>query len=219
MYSCPAQFSISRAAASGSSMFGADRPAPALVPVVVAVEPVVGLPVVERRCTSPSCASGNAGRIGGRLEDRDVGARLHDQLLERQIRIAARELAVGRERVDAHRVGVRIVGRVVVDLVADPARARSTCCATARECTRPARRVGGSGGRRSRRTARRCARRRAPALADCHRHGGLLAHLLITSTVRPRTAPTVDAVQLGGVAPAQLVALLGAVRCSAPSTR
>ena len=53
--------------------------------------------------------------IGGRLQDREVGAGLHDQLLERQIRIAARELAVGGERVDTHRVGVCVVGSVVVD--------------------------------------------------------------------------------------------------------
>ena len=63
-----------------------------------------------------------AGRVGGGLQDRDVGAGLHDQLLERQVRIAAGELAVGGEGVGAHRVRVGVVGGVVVDLLADLAR-------------------------------------------------------------------------------------------------
>ena len=98
-------------------MASADRTAPPLVPVVVAVQPMVGLPVVQR-VRHRVLRFGQAGRVGGRFQDRDVGAGLHDQLAERHVRVAAGELAVGREGVDAHRVAVRVVGGVVVDQVA-----------------------------------------------------------------------------------------------------
>ena len=65
------------------------------------------------------CASGSARGVGAGLQDRDVGAGLHDQLPERHVRVAAGELAVRREGVHPHRVGVRVVGSVVVDLLAD----------------------------------------------------------------------------------------------------
>ena len=99
---------------------GADRTAPPLVPVVVAVEPVVGLPVVQR-VRHRVLRFGQASRVGGGFQDRDVGARLHDQLAERHVRVAAGELAVRREGVRAHRVAVRVVGGVVVDLLAHTA--------------------------------------------------------------------------------------------------
>ena len=95
---------------------GADRPAPPLVPVVVAVQPMVGLPVVQgarHRVLRP----GQARRVGGGFQDRDVRAGLHDQLPQRHVGVAAGELAVGGEGVGAHRVSVRVVGSVVVDLV------------------------------------------------------------------------------------------------------
>jgi hypothetical protein len=97
---------------------GADRPPPPLVPVVVAVQPVVGLPVVQRRAHR-RVGLGDAGGVRRGLEDGDVCAGLHDQLFEGQIRVAARELAIGGKGVDAHGVGVGVVGRVIVDLLAD----------------------------------------------------------------------------------------------------
>ena len=57
-------------------------------------------------------------RVGAGFQNADVGTRFHDQLAERHVRVAAGELAVRRECVGAHRVGVRVVGGVVVDLVA-----------------------------------------------------------------------------------------------------
>ena len=63
-------------------------------------------------------ASGSRAGYAHGFEDRDVGAGLHDQLFERQIGVAAGELAVGGEGVGAHRIGVRVVGGVVVDQLA-----------------------------------------------------------------------------------------------------
>src|ERR1700761_1890411 len=97
---------------------GADRATPPLVPVVVAVEPVVGLPLVERG-RHRVLRLGEAGRVGRGLEDADVRAGFHDQLPERHVGVAAGEFAVRREGVGAHRVAVRVVGGVVVDLLAD----------------------------------------------------------------------------------------------------
>src|SRR5690625_511460 len=97
---------------------GADRSAPALVPIVVVVEPVVGLPIVER-AGERLVGFGKPRRTPRRFQDRDVGTGLHDQLAKRHVGIAAGELAVGGERVDTHRGGVRVVGGVVVDRLAD----------------------------------------------------------------------------------------------------
>ncbi len=150
----------------------ADGSAPTLMPVVVAVQPVVVLPVVQR-AAHRVVHLGEARRIGGGLEDGDVGAGLHDQLLERQIGVAARELAVGRERVHPHRVGVRVIGRVVVDLVADLARQEVLAAPRLRDVLRqhPAlghrMHVGVD-------AAHGDALRRGLPLCGCHRHRGLL---------------------------------------------
>ena len=94
----------------------ADRSAPALMPVVVGIEPMVGLPVVEC-ATHGVIGLGQPGRVGAGFQDRDIRAGLHDQLLKRQIGVTACELAVGREGVHPHRVGVRVIGSVVVDQI------------------------------------------------------------------------------------------------------
>ena len=74
----------------------ANRTPPALVPVVVAVQPVFVLPVVKG---AGHCLArfGLARCATARLEDRNVGTGLHDQLTERHVGIAAGKLAVGRE--------------------------------------------------------------------------------------------------------------------------
>ena len=187
----------------------ADGAAPALVPVVVAVEPVVGLPVVERD-GHRVLRLGDPRRVGGRLQDRDVGAGLHDQLLERQIGVAAGELAVRREGVDAHRVGVRVVGCVVVDLVADLVRAEVLAAPRLRDVLAEFAAAGRRVDVGVDATHGDALGGRYPWIG-CDGHGGLLA----TSTV-PQLADghdrTFDAVELRGVPPAQLVALFGAVR-------
>ena len=94
----------------------ADRSAPALMPVVVGVEPMIGLPVVEC-ATHRVIGLGQPRRVGAGFQDRDVRAGLHDQLPKRQIGVTAGELAVGREGVHPHRVGVRVIGSVVVDQI------------------------------------------------------------------------------------------------------
>ncbi len=97
----------------------ADRAAPALVPVVLAVQPVLGLPGVVGVGQRGGGLRDPAVAVHG-LEHGDVRAGLHDRLPERQIGIAAGEFAVVGEGVDPHRVRVGVVGRVVVDQLADP---------------------------------------------------------------------------------------------------
>src|SRR5271165_1281945 len=58
--------------------------------------------------------------VGG-FKDREVRAGLHDQLPERHVGVAAGKLAVGREGVRPHGVGMRVIRCVVVDGVPDPA--------------------------------------------------------------------------------------------------
>ena len=55
-----------------------------------------------------------------RPEDDEVRAALHDDLPEHQLRAGAGEVAVAGEGVGPHRVGVGVVGRVVVVLAAGP---------------------------------------------------------------------------------------------------
>ena len=118
-------------------------------------------------CQSLSAAAhrvvglGEASRVGGGLEDRDVGAGLHDQLLERQIRSRCPRT---RRRRGTCRPASRTRGRSRARRSRSGRRScasGSTCCATAPGCTAPARRSWASDGRRSRRTARRFARQRA----------------------------------------------------------
>ena len=80
-----------------------------------------------------------------RAQDRDVGARLHDQLFERQIRVAAGEFTVGG----------KVSTRIACVNARSPVRrsrsvrrtggCRSSRCATARGCTVPVRRDAASG--------------------------------------------------------------------------
>ncbi len=161
MYGCPAQRSISSTLFSGSSMARQIDPRHRSCQLLLTVQPVVGLPVVEGHRHRVLCLR-DARRVRGGLQDRDIRAGLHDQLLERQLRVAAGELAVGGKRVERawrrcarSRVRRSRSGR-------RPCGCRSTCCATARGCTAPARRRGARGGRRSRRTARRSVRGRVP---------------------------------------------------------
>ena len=166
---------------------GADGTAPALVPVVVAVQPVVGLPVVQR-AAHRVVHLGEARRVGGRLEDGDVGAGLHDQLLERKIGVAARELAVGRERVHPHRVCVRVVRRVVVDLVADLARQEVLAAPRLRDVLRQHAALGhrmhiGVDA------ADGDALRRGLPLCGCRRHRGLLDRDLLSTVRLPILTP------------------------------
>ena len=197
----------------------ADRPAPALVPVVVAVQPVIGLPVVECRstwraaprgsapgrrrapgwrCRTPasmiSCLNARSGSLHGEL-DRPVGT----------CRPASRRSARSRGR--RSRSGHR------------PCGCRSTCCATAPGGTGRVRPVRGAGwtSESTHRTAMRSAAG-TRGLAVVVMSGPPRYPLLCRN--RGRDGRTrFDAVQLGGVAPAQLVALFGAVAASAPSAR
>ena len=118
----------------------ADRAAPALDASCCGIEPVVGLPVVE--CAAHRVIGlGQPGRVGAGFQDRDVGAGLHDQLLERQVGVAAGEFdrrtgrcppashRSARNRVRRSRSGRRTGG------------CGSTCCATVRGCTAPVRRA------------------------------------------------------------------------------
>ena len=60
------------------------------------------------------CASsGSDPRGAERLEDDEVAAGLHDHVPEREVRVGAREVAVLRERVEAHRLRAVVVRRVV----------------------------------------------------------------------------------------------------------
>jgi hypothetical protein len=90
------------------------------MPVVVAVEPVVGLPGVVGIADRGGCLGEPATAVD-RFEYRDVDAGFQDQLPERQVGVAAGELPVSRERVHPHCAGVCVVWGIVVDLLADRA--------------------------------------------------------------------------------------------------
>jgi len=94
----PAQRSISRAPSSGASIAAQIEPRQRSCQLFVAIQPS-GCPASRsERSSWRDSPRGKARGIGGRLEDADVGAGLHDQLLETPGRGSlARELPVGRE--------------------------------------------------------------------------------------------------------------------------
>jgi hypothetical protein len=74
---------------------GGDGPAPPLVPVVAAVQPVIGLPIIG--CDGKGRRRfGKASKPVEGLQDRNVDAGLDDHLPKRHLGIAASEFTVGR---------------------------------------------------------------------------------------------------------------------------
>ena len=195
----------------------ADRAAPALMPVVVAVQPVIGQPLVraraERRVASGSRISP---WVGSRIAMSEP-ASMMSCLKARSGSLPANSPSAGKVSTP-HRVGVRVVGGVVVDLLADLV-AQEILGAPGLGDVSPAHRAAASGARRSRRSAPRCARRGHASVVVA------VVEVIADASSYPllcrndgRNDGTFYAVQLSGVAPAELFALFGGV-APAPSVR